>query len=289
MQKIEPTPLSTEESLTTSTYLSELPSKFPGIGVEVPSLFGRCCLASISGMGLDRLGMEAADLANRILNHPEPDRLDLDPLLLIEIHQMLQAAKTNIAVLGSVLTRIALLLQMQPTETRQVGRARLVAAQLNSAGFFNSPAKKSREMASLLDSPDRWFGCSVAQLAELADHLLADAEPLDEISAKILSLLALAELRNYRVDLGCTLLRAVFQLGVPMAESTEALNFIALQRRRDGRYGFANQFADGAKPESDPHLSMFLPLTVNAVWLFRVEAQHRHRLHVTPECAGSIA
>jgi hypothetical protein len=289
MQKIEPTRLSTEESLTTSTYLMGLSAQFQSIAVEVQSLFGRCCLASAFDLGLDELGAEAEDLGSRILDHPEPDRLDLDPLLLIEIDQMFKAVGISIATLRILLLRVASLLQTQPAETQQVGRVRNVAAHLASVGLAIRPAKKSREMAHLVDSPDRWFGCSVAQLSEVSDHLIADGEPLDEISTSILSLLALAELRNYRVDLGCTLLRTVFELGVPAAESTEALNFIALQRRRDGRYGFPNQFVEGAKPENDPHLTMFLPLTVNAVWLFRVEAQHRQRMQARRECMRSFA
>jgi hypothetical protein len=117
-------------------------------------------------------------------------------------------------------------------------------------------------------------------LAEIADHLLADRRPMDEIGVQILSLIALAELRNYRVDLGCVLLRAVFQLGVPCAESMEALHFIALQRRRDGRYGFANQFGEAAEPDEEQHLNMYLPLTVNAVWLLSMDAANRRLVPV---------
>jgi hypothetical protein len=130
-------------------------------------------------------------------------------------------------------------------------------------------------MATLRQSPEKWFTASVASLAELADHLLADQRQLDEIEVQILALIALAELRNYRVDLGCALLRAVFHLGVPCPESIEAFNFIALQRRRDGRYGFANQFAEATEPDEEQHLSLYLPLTVNAVWLFSMEAANR--------------
>lgn len=278
MQSIAPTPLTTEEALRTSSYLRELSAQFPGIAVAVQSIFGRCCIASACNLGLGELGAEAADLGNRILRCHEPDRLDLDPLLLIGIHHMLRDSDKSVTVLHNLLDRITLSLVAQPAETQRAGRVRNISAQLASLGFSIRPAKASKEMARFVDSPDRWFGCSVAQLADIAHHLVADDEALDEISTRILSLLALAELRNYRVDLGCTLLRTVFALGVPSFESTEALNFIALQRRRDGRYGFPNQFAEGTASNSNPHLSVFLPLTVNAVWLFRTEAQHRQRL-----------
>jgi hypothetical protein len=80
--------------------------------------------------------------------------------------------------------------------------------------------------------------------------------------------------------LGCVLLRAVRRLGEPCPESTDALNFIALQRRRDGRYAFPKQFAETPEPGDDQHLRIYAPLTVNAVWLFSVEAECRERWQV---------
>ncbi len=277
MQNISIASLSTEEALATSAYLKELPRVFPAMVVAVQCLFGRCCLASAFDLNLDVLAAEAQEFGSQILTHPESDQLGLDPLLLIEIRWILQRGGKNLTVLQELLRRIASTLAAQPTETRQVGRVRNMAAKLAFGGFPIRAAEKSREMSRLVDSPDRWFGCSVAQLAEIAYHLTADGEPLDETSTRILSLLALAELRNYRVDLGCLLLRAVFELGEPCMESSEAVHFIALQRRCDGRYGFPNQFGSGTAPEGDPQLSVFLPLTVNVAWLFRILAEHRQR------------
>lgn len=277
MQKISIASLSAEEALATSTYLKKLTREFPGVVVAVQSLFGRCCLASAFDLNLEELAAEAQDLGSQVLNHPESERLGLDPLLLIEIRSMLQQAGKKLEPLDELLLRIASALAAQPAETRRIGRVRNIAAKLASGGFPIRNADKTPEMSRLVDSPDRWFGCSVAQLSELVCHLTADSEPLDEISTRILSLLALAELRNYRVDLGCLLLRAVFELGEPCMESSEALHFIALQRRRDGRYGFPNQFASGTTPEGDPQLSVFLPLTVNVAWLFRIQAEHHQR------------
>jgi hypothetical protein len=149
-----------------------------------------------------------------------------------------------------------------------------MAAQLAALGFGVRPARPTKAMAALLATPENWFDASSAELAEIADHVAADGERLDSISTCILSLVALAELRNYRVDLGCSLLRAALEFGEPCAESVDALNFIALQRRRDGRYGFPNQFAETASPAGDPNLTIYLPLTVHAVWLFRVAARN---------------
>jgi hypothetical protein len=57
------------------------------------------------------------------------------------------------------------------------------------------------------------------------------------------------------------------------------LNFIALQRRRDGRYGFSNQLAESPIPDEEQHLAVYLPLTVNAVWLFRCAADRSRNFH----------
>jgi len=277
LQKILTASLSTEEALTTTTYLKELARQFPGLVVGIQSLFGRCCLVSAFDLSLDALAAEAQELGTQVLSHPESDKLGLDPLLLIEVCSMLQGAGKSVAALDELLRRMASSLGAQSAETQQVGRVRVIAAKLAASGFAIRAAGKSREISRLVDSPDRWFGCSLAQLSEIACHLAADGEPLDETSTRILSLLALAELRNYRVDLGCTLVRTVFELGEPCVESSEALNFIALQRRRDGRYGFPNQFATGTTTDGDPHLSVFLPLTVNVAWLFRIQAEHHQR------------
>jgi hypothetical protein len=278
MTKIEPVLLSTEDAARTATYLRELSDRFPDVPVRVQALFGRCCLAAAGyEHSTEALGGEAAALGERILNDPEPHRLDLDPLLLIEIHQMLKRAGAAAAAMHRVIEQIASALQAQPAETQRAGRVRNMASHLASLGLPARPAGPSREMARLLSAPGRWFGASVAELAEIPHHLVADGRPLDDMTTRILSLLALAELRNYRIDLGCTLLRAVFQLGENSPESTDALNFIALQRRRDGRYGFPNQFAESPELENGQHLSLYLPLTVNAVWLFRTEAERRRQ------------
>jgi hypothetical protein len=85
----------------------------------------------------------------------------------------------------------------------------------------------------------------------------------------------LAELRNYRVDVACKLLRTALQLGIPCPEAAEGINFIALQRRRDGYYGFSNPLLESAEASADKRLSLYLPLTINAVWLFKVQMSSR--------------
>jgi hypothetical protein len=279
MLKTEPVWLSDDDAVVTASYLAGLSERSPDIAANVQTLFGRCCLSTLSDeIDLDALAGEAAVLGRRILDYPDPHQLALDPLLLMESHLIFERAGKRIAVLHELHDRMASELLQQPAEAQRIGRVRVIASRLASLGYRVQVAKPGKDAAALLKSPERWFGASVTQLADLADHLIADSRRLDSISTKILSLIALAELRNYRVDLGCTLLRAVFQLGEKCSEAMDALSFIALQRRRDGRYGFSNQFAESAERDGDQHMSLYLPLTVNAVWLFRTEAGRDARI-----------
>jgi hypothetical protein len=282
MWTIEPLSLSVEDALITSAYLKELSTRAENLSVAVQSLFGRCCCVTAlpgSRNQAHSLAEEAGAMSRRILAHPHSESLNLDPLLLIETYDILSEKGAENADLRRVLASIASGLLAQSAGTQQFGRVRRIAARLTTAGFDVRPAKPAKATAHLLASPEKWFRASNQELAEIADHITARQEALDTCSTRILSLLALAELRNYRVDLGCTLLRAAFQFGEPCIESVEALNFIALQRRRDGRYGFPNQYAESAEPAGDPHVTLYLPLTVNAVWLFRIAARQQSGLH----------
>lgn len=274
MLKTEPVWLSAEDAAVTSLYLKKFSDRATAITTVVQALFGRCCVAAATddSAALGQLAEDATALGNHILNHPEPAKLGLDPLLLIETEKILAAAGLKSPTLRELHRTMTAELMKQPAEARQNGRVRNIATQLASLGYNASCSVPSQQAAALMKSPDRWFGASVAQLHELADNLVADGRPLDEMRTRILALIGLAELRNYRVDLACVLLRAVFQLGKPCAEATDALNFIALQRRRDGRYGFSNQIVESTIPDEEQHLTVYLPLTVNAVWLFRVAA-----------------
>lgn len=280
MLKVDPLWLSPGEANDTLTYLSGL-ADTSNTGATIHSLFARCHLATLwrSGVNLNDLGEEAGRLCARLLTDQHAAPANLDPLLLIEIYRILKQEGIDVAMVGGVLERMAVELAAQPPETLRIGRLRLIASQLASLGVAVRPAGASKQMLALLNSPEKWFVASAGELGEIVDHLLANQQQLGEIPIEILSIIALAELRNYRVDLGCALLRAVFQLGKPCAAAIEALNFIALQRRRDGRYGFAHRFGEALEPDDQQHLNLYLPLTANAIWLFAVA----HR------CQGDVA
>lgn len=265
--------LSAEQIERTSIYLTDVRARYATPVVRVQSLFGRCCLAILApAPNWPALAEEAATLADDLARLAPEGSPDLDPLALIEIHRMVKREGREVAPLSELLAKIAPELEKQPAEVRTVGRVRVIAALLSELGFPLKAVRASKDTANLLDDEESWITAPASRLSDLADHLVADRVSLDEPKSRILALIALGELRNYRLDLGCKLLRAVMQLGVLCEETQDGADFIALQRRRDGRYGFLDRLAEKSEPVADPELTLYLPLTLNAVWLFMIEA-----------------
>jgi hypothetical protein len=267
------TRLSAEQIERTNNYLSDVRDRYATPVVRVQSLFGRCCLATIAPEpAWTALAQEAATLANDLARLAPQENPDLDPLALIEIHRMMKREGREVTPLRELLAKIAPELEKQPAEVRSIGRVRVIASLLSELGFPVKPLKGSKDTANLLEETESWVTAPVPRLSDLADHLLADRVRLDEAKSSLLALIALGELRNYRLDLGCKLLRAVMQFGVPSEEARDGVDFIALQRRRDGRYGFLDRLSEKPGAAADPELTLYLPLTLNAVWLFMIEA-----------------
>jgi hypothetical protein len=263
--------LSAEQIERTNRYLTDVRDQYGTPVVRVQSLFGRCCLAMLAPVpAWAALAEEAATLADDLIRLAADT--DLDPLALIEIHRMMKREGQEVAGLRELLAKIAPELERQPAEVRSIGRVRVIAALLVELGFPVKPVRASKDAANLLQNEEDWITAPGPRLSDLADHLVADRVSLDETQSRIIALIALGELRNYRLDLGCKLLRVVMQLGVPYEEARNGVDFIALQRRRDGRYGFLDRLSETSGPAPDPELTLHLPLTLNAVWLFTIEA-----------------
>ena len=266
--------LSTEQIALTSKYLAEMTERFASPIAAIQPLFGRCCLATLPSSipCWDTLTREVAWVAAGILSHPDPASLSLDPLPIIEIYTMIKGIDREVPEMRQILERVGPDLEAQPPEIRSTGRVRQIASTLSKLGFPNQVASPTKETKNLLNEKESWFSAPASKLSDLADHLIADDVPLDETDTKILSLIALGELRNYHLDIGCKLLRTVLQLGVPGEETRDGVDFIALQRRRDGRYGFLDRLAEKPEQTADPDTTLFLPMTLNAAWLFKTEA-----------------
>lgn len=265
--------LSAQQIERTSNYLIEIRDRYASPAVSVQTLFGRCCLAPLApAPAWAPLAEEATALAESLARLGAQGSADLDPLPLIEIHRMLKREGREVAPLRDLLAKIGPELEKQPAEVRSIGRVRVIASRLAELGFPAKPARPSKDAANLIEEEESWITAPAARLLELAEHLVADRTTLDETKSRILALVGLGELRNYRLDLGCKLLRAVLELGVPCEEARAGVDFIALQRRRDGRYGFVDRLSERSGAAADPELTLHLPLTLNAAWLFMIEA-----------------
>lgn len=265
--------LSAEQVSLTSKYLAEMAERYASAVFAIQPLFGRCCLAMLpsSNPCWDTLMHEVSRIAAGILSHPDPASLGLDPLPIIEIYLMMKRKDREVPAVRQILERIGPELEAQSPEVRSTGRVRQIASSLSKLGFVSQIASPTKVAAALLNENESWFIAPAPQLSDLADHLLTDDVKLDETDTRILSLIALGELRNYRIDVGCKLLRTALQLGVPCEETRDGVDFIALQRRRDGRYGFLDRLTEKPEQAADADLTLFLPMTLNAAWLFKTE------------------
>jgi hypothetical protein len=274
----ETTCLSFEQAIKTDRYCRALGDiYFNNTAAYIQSLFARCCLATTPGFNFDlrKIAEDSSRIAKTILSHPNRDELAIDPLLVVQIRLMLMSAGMDVAILRELVDLIAGELAGQGEDIRIQGRVRRIASLLTSLGYVNDVVKPPGDTLRVLDNPGVWLGLPTAQLSDVVDHFFADKAGLDDMGSQIMSLVALGELRNYRLDFGCKLLRLVFSQGVICLEANEALNFVALQRRRDGGYGFVNPFLEAEQSEGDNALSLHLPATLNAVWLFRTKALRR--------------
>ena len=198
--------LSDEQIARTAAYLAEVRERYAGNAVvHVQSLFGRCCLAMLQrNPAWDALAAEVAGLAEDLVRQAPSD---LDPLPLIEVDRMMKESGRTVGSLEQLLSRIAPELESQPLEIRSIGRVRHIASLLSQGGFPIATARPSKDAAALLADVASWVTASAARLSDMADHLAADRTSLDETATRLLALIALGELRNYRLDVGCKLLR----------------------------------------------------------------------------------
>lgn len=266
--------LTPHQAAHTDGYLRQVSETFPTASVRLQSLFGRCCLAAVSdfqgpdGVDAAKVVADMSAYAETLLRDPNANQLGLDPLLLVEADWLLQHAGRAVPALRPLTARVAKELSAQPEKISSLGRVRLLTSRLRSLGYATQDIAPHRGAAILLKNVSAWVNTPLAELGDLVDHLMANQVDLDSTQSEALSLIALAELRNYRVDVGCKVLRLVLQQGEISEETTEALNYVAVQRRRNGSYGFINPFQEKKSDAAPSDLSLHLPMTLNAAWLF---------------------
>lgn len=249
---------------------------------QLQAIFARCCIAGAK-LDIDQqlLGTDVISYVAAVCKHPDAVSLNLDPMLVLEAHKILLAHQVHTSGFEYLIDTIASELEAQPAHIRRLGRVRLMAEHLRGFGYVVPRSKPHSDATKLLRSADAWLSAPVLALDDMLDHLVADNENLSQMQASRLSLIALAELRNYRVDVGSKIVRLLLKLRLENEEISEALTFMLLQRRNDGAYGFMSPFDDRNWQRAEIDLRVFLPLTLNVVWAL-YEACNHGALSMTP-------
>ena len=265
--------LSTLQAQKTDRYLRTFLDD-PSPTAQLQAIFARCCMAA-SRIDIDH-ELLRADIDNYVAalcTHPEPDSLDLDPMLVLDAHKILIANQVRHSGFEQLLDRMASEMRRQPADTLRLGRVRLMAENLRGLGYDVPRSKPSSGAARLLRSHNAWLSSSTPELDDMLDHLLADDEMLREEEARLLSLMALAELRNYRLDIASKITRLLLKRGVQNDMVSEALTYLLLQRRNDGAYGFVTPFDEPTWVRATADLGIYLPLTLNVLWTLHEACQ----------------
>ncbi len=263
--------ISRDQAAKTLDWLAKLTSGSSSLQQAMLVAFARCCLFTNRHLMLPEHGAaeEADELSSAILDRGD-ENLNLDPLILAAHYLMLMQSGIRSDPLRAVLERIVAALAAQPDDVRQLGRVRYTILLLREAGFsVEGPA--SRRVPARLPATDReLLSMPIERIVDLLEHAAADGLVIAGDTAEILSLVTLAELRNYRIDLAAKMLRMMMAVGCRNPILDEAVAFIALQRSTDGRYGFFDPFAAEAATEAERAVSFNLPVTLNAVWLLHM-------------------
>jgi hypothetical protein len=268
-EKNLPYRLSAGQAARSRNFLDQLDDLNASTGDALLALFARICLAHISEDAKHHEINDRVDgFASSIIDRPGNSQTAIDPLLIMCLQDGYRRLGFSSDSLNTIIDKLAVETGALPRKIRESGRLRLTTSMLERSGHPLRPSPVPIRFRPQNIRPERVLRGSDEFLAELADHLLATSQPLDEDLSWPLSLVALSVLRNYRIDLACRILRALIACGADNALIHDALQFIAVQRCSDGGYGFTNPFSETIGDPADQERGFRLPVTANALWLF---------------------
>jgi len=240
-------------------------------GAVTTATFARSCILTgrTGAADIARAREEAEELAQQINSHPRPEELELDPILLIEYFKSLKAVNADTPAFrnlaGTVAEHFAKAKGAMAKESRMLRLERLLA----DVGIGPSPTKINRafkECGEMLLEPSE-------KIAARVDLAIASGENPSPQVAELLAILALAELRDYRIDFATHILRFLVSSDHIDGFVTEGISFVALQRTREGSYGFFDPLNEQNIDERQRDSAFRLPVTLNAIWLIKLFSQ----------------
>ena len=261
--------LNTEQALTTYHWLNQIQAQYQSIQIHWQILFAKVHLAlnPMIEMDIEQFSEEATELTAKTL-HSLQSAVDLDPQLILSVALAYQERNINISKLTELVDKIGQSLQSQSEAIQAMGRVRNMNKNLIELGCNNQLSQQPKAIQKQLKDDAAWLTLSNDELIEMTLHCIADDRQLNEQESEIISLIALGEMRNNQIDAASKLLKLVIELGVLGDATQESLNFVAMQRRRQGYYGFNNPLVDEQVQSDEQLISYHLPLTINILWLF---------------------
>lgn len=246
-------------------------STMDNISTILLTSFARGC---IHLMGDDNKSMSAAQSEAEaayeiVLAHPNPNSLSLDPAVISSHYSMLVENGLSSTSMEDVVKNLLSSLRLQPEALLCQSRVRLAVSMLKQAGVEVHLSESPYWVSKLLRNPNKLYTMTSSEVQQFVEHVTADELIIEPELVEVLSLIALSELRNYRVDLGSKILRLLLSRGCYHTYAEEGLRFVALQRRRDGGYGFLDPLREHIDVKINPMVAFHLPVTLNAVWLFK--------------------
>lgn len=261
--------LNTEQAQTTYYWLNQIQAQYQSPQIHWQILFAKTHLAlnPMIEMDIEQLSEEATELTAKTL-HSLQSAVDLDPQLILSVALAYQERNINIPKLTELVDKIGQSLQSQSATVQVMGRVRNMNKHLIELGCNNQLSQQPKAIQKQLKDDAAWLTLPNDELIEMALHCIADNRQLNEQESEIISLIALGEMRNNQIDAASKLLKLVIELGVLGDATQESLNFVAMQRRRQGYYGFNNPLVDEQVQSDELLITYHLPLTINILWLF---------------------
>jgi hypothetical protein len=217
-----------------------------------------------------------------------PTLLRCDAALLLLSVGILRAVGHESSVLEKFIGHVASSLENVPAQTG--GNAELYATRFllhRLRALAVGPAPHTLEASALpagatlvqLDGPlVRSLAVEIAAATSYGERPLSDDPELEQTVALAVPVWTMFYLRQYHLDLGSVLLRAMTYLNLRGDRAfPTALGFLLAQQQVDGHFGFlAPEIARmrALKPDMDEAFDLYLPLTVSCLWAI-AEAMHR--------------
>jgi hypothetical protein len=231
--------------------------------------FSRSCILTNTGNieALSTASAEAEAIAENLLSAQGTGDLQLDPAIVVAYYKLLASKGAKTSNLQALVKVVAAELERQPQEVKDLGRVRYLTRVLANLGIMDPPVPAKRPHRLHSSDLSRLVVADCDEIHDFIDHLSADAVSVSDDLAQILSYLALAEMRNYKIDWSARVLRFLIEVDRIDNRVVESVHYIALQRTSTGGYGFVDPMTESEEDPIERFRTFQLPITLHAVWL----------------------